>query len=145
MEQHTSIDIAAPPGQVWVILRDVERWPEWTASMRAVTLLDGGVRVGARARVDQPRLPTSVWTVTGLTEGREFTWAADGPGISTVGRHIVEGTGARSCRVTLSISQSGWLGSIVGRGYRSLTDRYLGMEAAGLKARAESTTPGENP
>jgi len=43
--------------------------------------------------------------------------------------------------VRLSITQSGWLGAVVGRGYRSLTDRYLALEAAGLKARAESAPP----
>ena len=36
------------------------------------------------------------------------------------------------------MNQSGAIGSVVGRFYRGLTDRYLAMEAAGLKARAES-------
>ena len=138
MEQHTSIDIDAPVARVWTVLRDVEHWSEWTASVRSVTLLDAELRVGARARIDQPRIPTTVWTVTGLTEGHDFTWEASGPGTLTTGRHAVEATGPGTCRATLSITQSGWLGSLVGRGYRSLTDRYLAMEAAGLKARAES-------
>ncbi|GAA2745711.1 hypothetical protein GCM10009868_28240 [Terrabacter aerolatus] len=144
MEQHTDIDVDAPAGRVWEVMSDVERWPEWTASVRSVTLLDGGLRIGARARIDQPRIPTSVWTVTDLTEGREFVWEAVGPGTRTKGRHTVEATGPGTCRVTLSITQSGRLGSVLGRGYRSLTDRYLSMEAAGLKARAESSTPDEN-
>jgi hypothetical protein len=138
VEQHTSIDIDAPVARVWAVVRDVERWPEWTASVRSLTLLDDGLRVGARARIDQPRIPTTVWTVTGLTEGHDFTWEASGPGTLTTGRHGVESTGPGTCRATLSITQSGWLGSLVGRGYRSLTERYLAMEAAGLKARAES-------
>ena len=33
---------------------------------------------------------------------------------------------------------SGAIGGLVGRLYRKLTERYLAMEAAGLKARAES-------
>lgn len=138
MEQHTSIDIDAPVARTWAIMCDVERWPEWTASVRALTLLDGELRVGARARIDQPRIPTTVWTVTALTEGRDFTWEAAGPGTLTVGRHGIEPTGPGTCRATLSITQSGWVGSLVGRGYRSLTDRYLALEATGLKARAES-------
>jgi hypothetical protein len=52
---------------------------------------------------------------------------------------------------TLSITQSGWLGSVAGRVYRSLTDRHLAMEAPSLKVRVESPawpaapspTPGE--
>jgi hypothetical protein len=39
--------------------------------------------------------------------------------------------------VRLSVSQSGWLGSVMGRFYRGLTDRYLANEADGLKARCE--------
>lgn len=145
MEQHTSIGIDAPADRVWPVLRDVEHWPEWTASMRSVTLLDDDLRVGARARVDQPRIPTTVWTVTELADGRHFTWEASGPGTRTTGRHAVEPTGSGTCRVTLSITQSGPLGALLGRGYRSLTDRYLAMEAAGLKARVESSrTSGES-
>jgi len=138
VEQHTSIEIDAPASRVWAVMRDVERWGEWTASVRSVTLLDDDLRVGARARVDQPRIPTTVWTVTDLTEGREFTWEARGPGTVTTGRHGVEATGPSTCRATLSIRQSGWVGAVVGRGYRSLTERYLAMEAAGLKARSEA-------
>ena len=145
MEQRTSIDIEAPAARAWAIMRDVEQWPEWTASVRTVTLLDGELRVGARARIDQPRIPTTVWTVTDLTEGRDFTWEASSPGTRTTGRHTVEATGPGTCRATLSITQSGWVGSLVGRGYRSLTDRYLAMEAAGLKARAESSTSNNAP
>ncbi|WP_374970005.1 SRPBCC family protein [Terrabacter sp. BE26] len=138
MEQQTSVDVDAPAARVWAVLRDVERWPEWTSSFRSVTLLDPALGEGARVRADQPRIPTTVWTVTHLAEGREFTWEASGPGLRTVGRHVVESTGDGRCRVTLSITQSGWAGALVGRAYRSLTDRYLATEAAGLKAQAEA-------
>ena len=40
-------------------------------------------------------------------------------------------------RVELSVVMSGAVGGVVGRLYRKLTERYLAMEAAGLKARAE--------
>ncbi len=55
----------------------------------------------------------------------------------TVARHSVDPLDGGRSRATLSISQQGWLGSAVGRVYRGLTDRYLAMEAAGLKARSE--------
>ena len=146
MEQHTSVDVDAPAARVWAVLCDVERWPEWTASFRSVTLLDPALGVGARVRADQPRIPATVWTVTHLSEGREFSWETRGPGLRTTGRHVVEGTGDARCRVTLSITQSGWVGALVGRAYRSLTDRYLATEAAGLKARAEAAVQtGEEP
>lgn len=142
MEQLVEIDVDAPAARVWAVLHDVERWPEWTASVRSVTLLDGALRTGARARVDQPRIPSTVWTVTALTEGHDFTWEATGPGSRTTARHLVEPTGPRSCRVVLSIVQAGPVGSVVGRAYRRLTERYLALESAGIKTRAESPPAG---
>lgn len=138
MEQSITVDIEAPAARVWAVLSDAERWPEWTASISRVTLHDPELRVGTTATIDQPRIPTASWTVTSLTEGREFTWESGGPGVRTVGHHSVERTGPDRCRVRLSVSQSGVVGSVLGRLYRGLTDRYLEMEAAGLKARAES-------
>jgi uncharacterized membrane protein len=138
VEQHVSIDIEAPAGRVWEILSDAERWPEWTPSVRSVTLHDGPLRPGATATIDQPRIPTVRWTVTSLTPGRSFTWESGGSGARTVARHDIEPTGDDRCRLTLSVSQQGLVGSVVGRLYRGLTDRYLAMEAAGLKSRAES-------
>jgi hypothetical protein len=42
-------------------------------------------------------------------------------------------------RVELTVVMSGAVGGLVGRLYRRLTERYLALEAAGLKARAEDT------
>jgi hypothetical protein len=42
-------------------------------------------------------------------------------------------------RVELRVVMSGIVGGFVGRLYRKLTERYLAMEAAGLKARVEGT------
>ena len=138
MEQHITFEVDAPASRVWGILRDAERWPEWTPSVRSVTLHDGELRVGATATIDQPRIPTVPWTVTALSEGHSFTWESGGPGARTVAHHLVESVGTDRARVTLSVTQSGVIGSAVGRLYRGLTDRYLAMEAAGLTQRAES-------
>jgi hypothetical protein len=138
VEQHITFDVAAPASRVWDILSDPERWPEWTASVRSVRLHDGTLQVGAKATIDQPRIPTVPWTVTSLSPGRSFTWESGGGAAHTVARHDVEPLAPDRSRVTLSVTQSGVVGSLVGRLYRGLTDRYLAMEAAGLKGRAES-------
>jgi uncharacterized membrane protein len=136
----TSIDIKAPRERVWAVLSDVERWPEWTASMTRVELLDQGpLAVGSRARVKQPRLPSIVWTVTELAPGGSFTWEARSPGALSVARHdIVPDAADQGSSVTLAVEQTGILGGLVGVLLKGLTRRYVDTEAAGLKRRAES-------
>ena len=137
MRFEDSAVIAAPASTVWEVYRDVEHWPEWTESVTSVELLDPGpLRVGSRARVRQPRLPVAEWTVTEIDEGRSFTWVARGPGVRTTGTHLVE-PHADGARATAILVQAGPLGPVVGFLTRGLTKRYLAMEAAGLKARAE--------
>ncbi len=139
MEQSITIDIAAAPERVWDVLSDVERWPEWTPTVTSVKRLDDGpFRVGSRARVDQPRLRQTVYVVTQLAAGRSFTWVARGPGLVTTARHELEPAAGGGTRVRLSVTQAGWLGSLVGRLYRRLTDRYLTNEANGLRAASEA-------
>jgi uncharacterized membrane protein len=138
MHQATSIDVDADAARVWAVITDVERWPEWTDSVTSLHLLDPApLRVGSRALIEQPRLPRTQWTVTSVDEGREFVWEATGPGVHTIATHGVEPLDDGRSRAALSIRQEGWLGAVVGRVYRGLTDRYLAMEAAGLKARSE--------
>ncbi len=62
---------------------------------------------------------------------------ATGPGVLTTARHDVELLPGGGTRVRLSVTQSRWLGWLMGRFYRGLTDRYLANEANGLKARCE--------
>jgi uncharacterized protein YndB with AHSA1/START domain len=134
---HTvAITIHAPIEVVWAVFTGVEQWPTWTKSVTSVELLDGPMRVGATARIRQPRLPRVVWTVTDLQPGCSWTWVARSPGASTVATHRLTTDGTTTV-AEQSIVQSGVLGRIVGRLYRSLTVRYLAMEAEGLKERSE--------
>lgn len=139
MEQTITVEIAAPPERVWEVLTDVESWPEWTSTVTSVRRLDEGpLRVGSRAKINQPRIPETEYVVTEVEPGRSFTWVATGPGVRTTARHDAEPLPGIGTRVRLTVSQSGWLGSIMGRFYRGLTDRYLSNEASGLKARCEA-------
>lgn len=132
-----SIDIAAPAGRVWEVMSDVERWREWTPSITTIRILGGGpFAVGARAIVRQPKLPPALWRVSSVDPGREFTWVSPGPGFITVARHSVA-PAAGGSRATLGIELRGPLGGLLGRLTGGITERYLDLEAKGLKARSE--------
>ncbi|WP_448613839.1 SRPBCC family protein [Modestobacter sp. URMC 112] len=138
MEQSAKVDVDAPVEQVWDVLREVERWPEWASTVISVRRLDDGpLAVGSRVRVEQPRIPATVYAVTELEPGRSFTWVATGPGVRTTARHVLERLSAGGTRVTLAVEQAGPVGVVMGRFYRRLTDRYLTAEAQGIKARSE--------
>ena len=143
MEQSISVEIAAPAEQVWAVMSDLEAWPSWAPTVTSVRLLDDGPpQVGSRAKIAQPKLPQTEYTITALVPGRSFTWEATGPGVRTIARHQIEPLGPDRSRVRLSVTQSGWLGSVMGRFYRGLTDRYLAAEAEGLRARCERPAAG---
>ena len=72
-----------------------------------------------------------------LEPGKQFTWEQRQPGSTVVAHHECTPLPDGGTRVELAVVMSGVLGGVVGRLYRKLTDRYLAMEAAGLKARAE--------
>ena len=137
MDFDISVDIAAPPDEVWRVMSDVERWHEWTASIRAIRLLDKGpLRVGSRALVRQPRFPPALWKVSDLDPGRSFTWTTGAPGMWVYGRHSVAPSGTGS-RANLHLHYEGPIGRLLAQMTRDITDRYLGYEAAGLKKRSE--------
>lgn len=140
MDIEQIIDVAAPREKVWTVMADVERWPEWTASMTSVELLDQApFGVGSRARIRQPRLPVAVWTVTALTAERSFEWQAVVPGLKSVGIHRVDANGSDGTRVSLSFGWSGPLAPIIRLLYGKLARRYVEIEAQGLKHRCESS------
>lgn len=137
--QHT-VTIAAPPERVWAVVVDVERWPEQIPTVDAVERLDDGpLAVGSRTRLEQPRLPTAVWTVTELATGSSYTWQSRSPGVTVTATHVVEPHPDGS-RLTLAVAVSGPLSVIGWLPTRSLTKRYVEAEAAAVKAAAETPT-----
>ena len=50
MHAEDSIEIHAPAEIVWRVYRDVERWPEWTASIDQVAFVRGDAPGGRRRR-----------------------------------------------------------------------------------------------
>lgn len=134
-------DIIASPQRVWAVISDIERWPEWTASITRIERLDSGpIRVGSKARVKQPRLATALFEVTDWRPERGFDWVTRNPGVTALARHVIEPT-ERGARVTLSVEFSGPLAGVVAWWFGGLAQRYVQMEAEGLKRRAEHAKP----
>jgi uncharacterized membrane protein len=137
-----SVSIAAPCSEVWRVLSDVARWPEWLPTVITVRPLDHeSLSTGSRFHVRQPRLRPVTWVVTELEPPRRFVWEARSPGLRLVAAHSVgQGTNDSSA-LLLRFSFGGLLGGLVGRILGSITREYLAKEAASLKKKVEGSRP----
>jgi uncharacterized membrane protein len=133
-----SIEIDAPAPLVWDVFSDVERWPEWTASVSSLVGRDGAhLAVGRRFSIKQPGMPALVWKVTEIDPGLSWTWVQRAPGARASARHDVITLSDGRTLVRQQVDQRGVLGALVGRLMVKKTKRFLQLEARGLKTRAE--------
>ena len=133
-----SIDIDVPADRVYEVMSDTDRWHEWTPSVRSIKRLDSGpFVVGSRAVIRQPKFPPALWTVTAIDGKSSFTWINRAPGIKVIAHHSIRPIGDRAT-ATLSLRYEGILGGLIARMTRGITNRYLAMEANGLKKRSEN-------
>jgi hypothetical protein len=79
-----------------------------------------------------------MWKVTALDPGRGFTWKSGAPGMWVYAHHSVEPVEG-GARATLRLRYEGVIGRLMGRMTHAITNRYLGLEAAGLKRRSEDS------
>ncbi len=139
MQVEHRIAVAATVSRIFSIYREVERWPEWTASVTSARLEPTGpLELSSRASIKQPRLPRVVWTVSGIEPNRSWTWHNRSPGATTLAHHTLTETSDGQTSVDLSIDQRGVIGRPVGWLLKRLTRRYLRLEAEGLRRRSES-------
>lgn len=141
----TTIDIGAPVETVWRTLSDVEHWHEWTASIRRIEILDAKgaseserLAVGGRARVEQPKLPTTLYEVTAWDPPRRFEWINRSLALRVVANHTIDPIAIGS-RVKLTVTFEGWLAWVVAPLAGKLTAQYIELEANGLKRRCEES------
>jgi uncharacterized membrane protein len=140
MRFERSIDIDAPQQRVWDVLTDLEAWPQRIETVDTVEVLTAPpLGVGGRVRLKQPKLPEGVWELTVWDAPSYFEWMQKMTGTTTVAGHRVEAIGGDRSRLTLTLEMRGLLFTIIGRFYRDLTNRYMSLEAEGMKRAAEST------
>ena len=132
-----SVDINTPVDRVFEVMADTDRWHEWTPSVTSIKLLDSGAfRVGTRAVIRQPKFPPALWKITAI-DANSFTWENRAPGIRVIAHHSAEPI-SKGARATLSLRYEGFLAKLLAWITGGITNRYLQMEATGLKARAEN-------
>ncbi len=131
--------IQAPSEVAWRWLSDFARWPEWTPTVDVVDVLDPGeTRVGTRVRLRQPRLRPAVWVVERWQPGCDFAWVSRKPGLRARASHGLVPAADGGCGLALAFTLEGLFAPLAARLGRDTIDRYLALEAAGLKARCES-------
>lgn len=140
MRWENVVTIGAPAEVVWRLTQDVERWPEYTPTMRKVQRLDDGpLRVGSTARVEQPAQTPAVWTVSTLDEGRVFAWQTRRMGLVLTGSHTIEAIDGTRCRNILALDVTGRGARLFGLIFGALFSRSLSRENAGFRTRAENS------
>lgn len=91
----------------------------------------------SRVRIEQPGLRPTVWVVTAWEPETRFVWEAESFGVAVTGSHILDAC-EEGCEVTLGLRFDGGLGGLVGLLKGRLAERYVRLEAEGLKARSQS-------
>jgi len=139
MDFDESIEIDAPQERVWQVLSDLEAWPRRIETVDEVELLTPSpLSQGSRVRLKQPKLPEGTWEITVWGEPSYFEWRQKSGGITSVAGHRVETLEHDRSRLTLSLEMRGLLIPVVGLFYRDLINRYMSIEAEGMKRAAES-------
>ncbi len=139
MHFEKSIDIDASQQRVWDVLGDLEAWPQRIETVDVVELLTPApIAKGSRVRLKQPKLPEGTWDITVWDAPSYFEWTQKTGGVTTVAGHRVEALGDDRARLTLTLDMRGFLVPVIGLFYRDLTDRYMNLEAEGMKRAAES-------
>ena len=140
MRFEKSIDINASQQRVWDVLSAVEAWPQRIETVDSIeALTPPPIATGSRFRLKQPKLPEGIWEVTAWDPPSSFEWIQKATGTTAVAGHRVEALGEDRSRLTLTLEMGGFLFAIFGRFYKDLTNRYISLEAEGMKRAAESS------
>ncbi len=142
VDVQTKVSIEAPPSEVWNVLRDVERYPEWNPYIQSI---EGEWQRGARIDVEvilpggkKLEFPA---IIKGVEDNYELRWEAELPvPRMLVGKHKLIMTTSGDGRTSLRNEQE-FRGLLVGRFTESLLrpmgERFESMNEA-LKARVEA-------
>ena len=124
---------------MWEVLSDLEAWPQRIETVDVVELLTPvPVSEGSCVRLKQPKLPEGTWEVTVWDAPSYFEFRQKSGGVTNVAGHRVEALEEGRSRLTLTLDMRGLLVPVVALFYKGLTNRYMTVEAQGMKRAAES-------
>jgi uncharacterized membrane protein len=139
MRFEQSIDIDAPQQRVWDVLSNLEAWPQRIETVDVVELLTPApLGAGSRVRLKQPKLPDGTWEVTAWDSPSYFEYRQRSGGVTSVAGHRVEALEEGRSRLTLTLDMRGLMVPVVAVFWKGLTNRYMTIEAQGMKRAAES-------
>jgi uncharacterized membrane protein len=139
MRFETTIEIDAPQQRVWDMVSDIEAWPGRIETVDIVELLTPApITKGSRLRLKQPKLAEGTWEIAVWDAPSYFEWTQKMTGSTTVAGHRVEALGESRARLTLTLEMRGLLVPVMALFYKDLTNRYMNLEAEGMKRAAES-------
>jgi uncharacterized membrane protein len=139
MHFEQSIDIDARQQRVWEVLNDLEAWPQRIETVDVVELLTPApVGEGSRVRLKQPKLPQGTWEVTVWDAPSYFEFRQKSGGVTNVAGHRIEALEEGRSRLTLTLDMRGLVVPVVALFYKGLTNRYMTVEAQGMKRAAQS-------
>lgn len=138
MHFEQSIDIDAQQQRVWDVLTDLEAWPRRIETVDAVELLTPPpMAEGSRILLKQPKLGEGTFDITVWDPPSYFEMRQKSSGITTIAGHRVEMLEENRSRLTLSLDMRGPMIPVAAL-FRGLTNRYMTIEAQGMKLAAES-------
>ncbi len=142
-----TIQISAPAAQVWEVLTDLARYPEWNPLFREAS---GQITVGVRLTLKSVhpasgRLMTVRPKVLVAEPARELRWRASLPGIMTGEHSFTLSPADGGTRLVQSETFQGLLARLSGTTISRTQSQFQALNQA-LKQRAEGhgqdTTPG---
>ena len=140
MHFEKSIEVDAPQRRVWDVLSDLEAWPQRIETVEVVELLTPApIAKGSRVQLKQPKLPEGTWDITVWDAPAYFEWTQKSGGITSVAGHRVDALGEGRARLTLTLDMRGFLIPVMALFYKGLTNRYMNLEAEGMKRAAETS------
>jgi len=126
--------IAAPPGTVWAVLTDIDRWPEWQPDVTSAKL-EGDLAVGTTLRWKAKGLGINS-TIRELEPGRRIGWTGDSIGMRAIHLWTFEPQEGGT-RVITEESLSGWFSRILKLFDQTFLEKSLAGSLQVLKTQAE--------